>query len=329
MKKSILALLLTVLMVASLLPAAALADDGPGATIGEQRFETLVSALTDANDGDTIVLEAGTYNVGNLQVNKAVSFKGAGVGQTVIVGSINYNNCDQPAETVKGITVEDLTVKSPANNTTTQQAIWWSYNSAGSLANLDLKVINCEVIDYLFAIGVNSSTKNCKVYVDNLKLVNVWCGANVSEGAGNTVEAYDIAAGSNVVYAIQVFGSYNCYYETVEKWKADTDHSNADLTSNDNMPSISAGNWPAAAKVDGQYYGTIQKAVEAAESGDTIKILPGTHTLADNETITIDKKVTIQGDGVSSTVVGSGSSSAGHGLFTFAAGSEGSTLKDF
>ena len=324
MKKSILALLLAVLMVASLLPAAALAD---GTDEGGFNF---VAAIASANDGDVIEIPAGTYNVGNLQVNKAVSFKGAGVGKTIIVGSINYY-CNQPADTVTDITVEDLTVKSPENNITTQQAIWWSYNSAGSLKNLNLNVKNCEVIDYLFGIGVNSSTNNCNVYVENLKLDNVWCGANVSEGAGNTVKAYNIAAGSSVVYAIQVFNgsNYNCYYKTVENWKADTDHRSPDLDSNDNMPSISAGNWPAAAEVGGEYYGTIQAAVNAARDNEVITIMPGTHTLADNETITIDKKVTIQGDGVSSTVVGSGSSSAGHGLFTFAAGSEGSTLKDF
>ena len=272
MKKSILALLLAVLMVASLLPAAALAD---GTDEGGFNF---VAAIASANDGDVIEIPAGTYNVGNLQVNKAVSFKGAGVGKTIIVGSINYY-CNQPADTVTDITVEDLTVKSPENNITTQQAIWWSYNSAGSLKNLNLNVKNCEVIDYLFGIGVNSSTNNCNVYVENLKLDNVWCGANVSEGAGNTVKAYNIAAGSSVVYAIQVFNgsNYNCYYKTVENWKADTDHSSPDLNSNANMPDVNAGDWPAAAEVGGKYYGTIQKAVDEATSGATITVLPGTY----------------------------------------------------
>ena len=324
MKKSILALLLAVLMVASLLPATALADEPV-----ESGFN-FVAAIASTVEGGTVEIPAGTYDVGNLRVEKAVSFKGAGVGKTIIVGSINYY-CNQPADTVTDITVEDLTVKSPENNTTTQQAIWWSGNV---LEGLNLNVKNCEVIDYLFAIGVNSSAKGCKLYVEHLKLDNVWCGANVSEGAGNTVEAYDIAAGSSVVYEIQVFGTpnaenSNAYYETYEDCVNDPTRATPALNSNANMPNVNDNDWPAAAEVGGKYYGTIQKAVEAAKSGDTIKILPGTHVMAVNESITINKQLTIKGDGISSTVVGSGSSTAGHSLFNFGAGSEGSTLKDF
>ncbi len=326
MKKSILALLLAVLMVASLLPAAALADETVASTYD------LAAEVAKAQDGDTISIPAGVYDIGDVVVNKVVNIKGAGADSTTLLGSITTRNFSS-VTTQESMTIEGITFKS---NTKAQQAVCWGSATSGSnneyvLDDLELNFVDCKVVDFLFAIGVNSGTKNCTLNVQNLVLENVWCGANVSEGAGNTVGTYDIAAGSNVVYAIQVFSgsNYNCYYETVEKWEADTTHSNADLTSNDNMPSISAGNWPAAAEVDGKYYGTIQKAVDAASDNDVITIMPGTHTLADNETITIDKKVTIQGDGVSSTVVGSGSSSAGHGLFTFAAGSEGSTLKDF
>ncbi len=327
MKKSILSLALAVIMVMSLLTIGAFAEEK---TVSD--VNGLTAALAAADDGDTIVLEAGDYDVGTLRVQKAVNFKGAGIGQTVIIGSINYY-CGKP-DSVKSITVENLTVKSQANNKTDEQAIWWSYNPSNPLESVSLYVKNCEVVDYLFGIGVNSSTKNCAVYVENLKLDNVWCGANVSEGAGNTVEAYDIAAGSSVDYEIQVFGksgaeNSNTYYKTYEDCVNDPTRANPALNSNDSMPNISNGDWPAAAILNGKYYGTIQAAVDAATDDDVITIMPGTHTLADNEDITINKKVTIQGDGVSSTVVGSGSSPAGHGLFTFAAGSEGSTLKDF
>ena len=56
MKKSILALLLAVLMVASLLPAAAMADEGPEAKIGDKEYPTLAAAATKVQDGETIVL---------------------------------------------------------------------------------------------------------------------------------------------------------------------------------------------------------------------------------------------------------------------------------
>ena len=53
MKKSILALLLAVLMVASLLPATALADEGPEAKIGDKEYDTLALAIADVTD-DTL-----------------------------------------------------------------------------------------------------------------------------------------------------------------------------------------------------------------------------------------------------------------------------------
>ena len=53
MKKSILALLLAVLMVASLLPAAAMADEGPEAKIGDEEYDTLALAIADVTD-DTL-----------------------------------------------------------------------------------------------------------------------------------------------------------------------------------------------------------------------------------------------------------------------------------
>ena len=276
MKKSILSLALAVIMVMALLTVGAFAEEK---TVSDVNGRT--AALAAADDGDTIVLEAGNYNVGTLRVEKAVNFKGAGIGQTVIIGSINYF-CGKPGNGVESITVEDITVKSQANNKTDEQAIWWSYNLSNPLESVSLYVKNCEVVDYLFGIGVNSTTKNCDVYVENLKLDNVWCGANVSEGAGNTVEAYDIAAGSSVDYEIQVFGksgaeNSNTYYKTYEDCVNDPTRANPALNSNDSMPNISNGDWPAAAILNGKYYGTIQAAVDAATDDDVITVLPGTY----------------------------------------------------
>ena len=55
MKKSILALLLAVLMVASLLPAAAMADEGDVAKIGDTEYATLQEAINAATGENTVV----------------------------------------------------------------------------------------------------------------------------------------------------------------------------------------------------------------------------------------------------------------------------------
>ena len=87
------------------------------------------------------------------------------------------------------------------------------------------------------------------------------------------------------------------------------------------------------ALLNGTLYETLQVAVEAAKDGDTITILPGTHELAKNTTITLDKKITIQGatnsEGERAVIKCKGTNASGHGLFTLAEGSEGSVLDNF
>ena len=287
MKKSILALLLAVLMVASLLPAAALADEPVASTYD------LAAEVAEAQDGDTISIPAGVYDIGDVVVNKVVNIKGAGADSTTLLGSITTRNFSS-VTTQKSMTIEGITFKS---NTKAQQAVCWGSATSGSnneyaLDGLDLNFVNCKVVDFLFAIGVNSGTKNCTLNVQNLVLENVWCGANVSEGARNKVSTYDIAAGSSVVYAIQVFATYNNYYNTAADMEADIDRNSPSAAgSSITMPSVNDGDWPAAAVVGGEYYGTIQKAVDAATSGATITVLPGIY----DEVVTFGgKSLTIQ-----------------------------------
>ena len=75
MKKSILALLLAVLMVASLLPAAAFADEGPEAKIGDKVYDSLIGAVAEVQTGETITLLRNVDNGSGVIVDKpGVSF---------------------------------------------------------------------------------------------------------------------------------------------------------------------------------------------------------------------------------------------------------------
>ena len=73
MKKSILSLALAVIMVMALLTIGAFAD-GTTLTVGEGKtYETISDALANAKDGDTIVLEAGNYDISSLNITIAVN----------------------------------------------------------------------------------------------------------------------------------------------------------------------------------------------------------------------------------------------------------------
>ena len=73
MKKSILALLLAVLMVASLLPAAALADGEMVAEVNGEQYDTLAEAITKANAGDTVYLLQNLTISAEQEIDKGIT----------------------------------------------------------------------------------------------------------------------------------------------------------------------------------------------------------------------------------------------------------------
>ncbi|MDY2971070.1 MAG: S-layer homology domain-containing protein [Butyricicoccus pullicaecorum] len=76
------------------------------------------------------------------------------------------------------------------------------------------------------------------------------------------------------------------------------------------------------------YYKSLPTAIAEAKGGATVELAKGTYTLAEDECLVLDKKLTIKGQGADTVVVGKGVTDYGNGLFTFTAGSEGSVLRD-
>ncbi len=116
MKKSILALLLAVLMVASLLPAAAMADEGPEAAIGETEYATLAAAVADVPDNTptTITLLRNVTDGAGIIVepNKNITFDFDGFAYYFVstVGSSGTEtNCFQ-LQKGSNITMRDGTI---------------------------------------------------------------------------------------------------------------------------------------------------------------------------------------------------------------------------
>lgn len=104
-----------------------------------------------------------------------------------------------------------------------------------------------------------------------------------------------------------------------------------DTTVNDKT--MSTNTESDVALLNGTLYETLKDAVEAAKDDDTITILPGTHVLDANMTITLNKKITIEGYTNSkkerAVIECKGTNTSGHGLFTLEKGSEGSVLDGF
>ena len=290
MKKSILALLLAVLMVASLLPAAAMAQNVV-AKIGDAEYTDLATALKAAQDGDIVEIMPGEYElVGDngrpaFTIWNAVSIKGSGAGSTIITGRIEYGVTGKATDDCNTITVEGITLKPDGGNN--DLGICWSNDQSGNanntLSGYDLVVKNCILDGWKYAVGVNSNAASCKLTVTNTAFVDVFCAASVQEGSDNEIKSFVAADGSDMQMVAQVWGrSYNAYYDSYDKLVADIERKNPTLDGNNGGSIV----WPAAAILNGEYYGTIQKAVDAAMSGATITVLPGTY----NEVVTFGGK---------------------------------------
>ena len=129
MKKSILALLLAVLMVASLLPAAALADGEAVAKIGDTEYETLAEAITAAGEGDEIVIlkDITVSTAATIAIGKAVTidfanhaFTGYSLYFTSGNSTIKNGSLTSVNETVIvedcGLTIENMYITSTASH---------------------------------------------------------------------------------------------------------------------------------------------------------------------------------------------------------------------
>lgn len=84
-------------------------------TVGENSYGSLADAVKNANDGETIMVAPGTYDIGTVSIQKAVNLQGnAAVGQAapVLKGTVMYGNSAATNVTGQTITVQGITFES-------------------------------------------------------------------------------------------------------------------------------------------------------------------------------------------------------------------------
>jgi len=86
--------------------------DARSLIVGDGGFDTIEEALAEANDGDTILLSAGTHTLsGQLSVDKEVTIVGQGEGQTTLVTAATSWGV---LVTADNVSISDLTVDASA-----------------------------------------------------------------------------------------------------------------------------------------------------------------------------------------------------------------------
>lgn len=300
-KKRFLSALLACAMIISLFPFAAFADDTTVNSPSE-----LESAIASAEDGDTITLEAGTYDltISPLVIEKRVNLVGAGSDKTTIIGQVQYKfSEDQNGNT---LTVSNLTIKPTA--TTDVQGLQFRGNNTNNGYNLKIVVENCVFDNWKYGITMNSHANGYDLTVKKCRFPSTLCAVSFNYDTVTTNQIADNSVkfdGTNIVdegcYAVQKFNNNYApesfsdkYFVTVEDFNKDNAvETNPTLVTN------------AVAKIGNTFYADLQSAVNAVPSSTATTIdlinditLTQSVILASNQDITIngnDKTISYNG----------------------------------
>lgn len=187
----------------------------------------LVDKISEASDGDTIKLLAGTYTLSApLEITKRVNLVGAGQDATTIVGNIVYQfSSDQENNT---LTVRDLTVKAGSSNV---QGIQFRGNQPNNGYNLKISVENCAFDGWTYALAMNSHANMYALTVKDCDFSKSLCAVNFNHDTSTTGQTANNSLnfeGQNVIaangFAVEKFGNSSTapgltWYDTVANFE--------------------------------------------------------------------------------------------------------------
>ena len=164
-------------------------------------------AIEGASDGDTVTLAAGNYVLDEtLVINKRINLVGAGVGQTVIEGAIQYLfSSDQGGETLN---VSGITFSTNSNGLI---ALHFRSDKPNEGYNLNINVSNCAFDGWTYGIAVNSHANKYTLNVSD-SVFNTWCGINFNKDTSTSGQMADntLNIGTDVEfngYAVEQFNN--------------------------------------------------------------------------------------------------------------------------
>lgn len=195
-------------MALTIAPATALAAEADGPVIVSNVTE-LTEAIESASPGDTIVLKAGRYEIGDYNITKQVNLEGAGSDNTILEGTIFWG------QQTGNISVSNLTMQGTGTHVALN--IQGAFEDNGSVMNAKTVTVDgCVFRDYEYAIGMNTYVEDSELTVKNTQFMNTGCAVALQTDKGNTVSTENVTV--NGGYAVQSFGTaesefYNGFYE--------------------------------------------------------------------------------------------------------------------
>ena len=302
MKKSILALLLAVLMVASLLPAAAMADEGNVAKIGDKEYATLAEAVAAVPDNTptTITLLRNVTDGAGIIVepNKNITFDFDGFAYyfvSTVGSSSTETNCFQ-LKKGSNITMRDGTIIA---NCSSAKIVFQNYSNLilenmqvdATVGNNNLQyVVSCNCGTTKITGNTNIKARSGWYALD----VYYWPGNGYGDGVSVTIDenmtgtvtgmisyGADETADGQANYANKaklniengIFDGSFITYDLNENVKPASINVSGGSFSNPVAPKYLDNNLQYQVNNDGTYtyYDTFENALNAAENGAEIK----------------------------------------------------------
>ena len=298
--KKLMSVLLALALVLAMVPVAASAAEGDTPTItieGEgpsKTYSSLSEAVTAAEPGGTILISAGTLEIGSMIIQKPVNIQGAVDDTTTLVGSVIYRFDGESFEapSYKSISWERITL-TPASEGQNPNHQGLCFGIA--VTGYELTVDNCSFEGWEYAVTANSTANaNNTLSVTNSNFVDTGCAVSVREGTALN----DFEGSTADGFAVQYFnGNYNepnnvnGYYNSFENYTEDKNEGayEPDIDATDeNIKVVFTAN-------------ELKTAVQNATDGATVYLAAGTYNLTD--TLSITKRVNLVGAGTDKTTI--------------------------
>ena len=265
----------------------------------ETQFLSQASNLTLEGEGDATVLDLNghtSWGPGFAVDGDNVTFKNFKITNTgaVVSDAIKFSDFDAAGpdgpDRPENVLIENVTVDLPngknginmhhvASGTIRDCTITTSgFNAGISIANSDVTVEGTDITAEHYGIRFPHNANSPENYP---------APANLTLGAGNTIEV------TSSFMAADIYSEKAGFYEMTST------ETPVYSMGNDSMFGFGTPDAETAAELfkvsrDGyadMYYGTLDKAMEVAQAGDTVTVAAGTY----DENITIDKSITLKG----------------------------------
>ena len=249
--KKLLSVLLALALMCALLPSA-LAD---GEGLRAANMDELREALDAASAGDVITLEPGEYapEGGILTVKTPVTLRGE--GEVKFTGALAFELGDAASGSTAGVQGIDFAAVDGRDAAVALK----------SGSKCVLSVHDCDFSGWLYGTAIAPDCSGCKLSVINCGFADTFCAMSVSVENGNAVRDFTFTGAGLYEYR-KYDAEHDTYYYSYAYRGGVAPGFNGDFTPEGSARPV----WPCVARIGDKFYPTLDAALRAAVSGDTV-----------------------------------------------------------